>query len=137
MPEPIPQGEELTGSITKHLDKRFFGSIDLVGHKELVVTIKRVELHPKIKFENGKTEKNIKMIYFEETEKPLVIRDVHIKQLVHALGSGTVGKWKGRKIAMYALKGTWFGVEQYAVRFRLQEVTDEEPESTEGNLPLE
>lgn len=122
MSEPLPQGEEINGSITKHMDKRFINSFDLLGLDDVTVTIKRVELHKNIEFQNKKKETNVKMIYFEESEKPLVIRDVHIKALVIALATAKVKNWKGRKVKMYAEKGCWFGKEGYAVRFRTQEV---------------
>jgi len=122
MTEPIPVGEEITGSIAKHMDRRFLGSIDLVGYDETNVTIKRVELHKNIKFENGKKETNVKMIYFEENEKPLVIRDVHIKAITTALGTVKVKEWKGRKVTMYTEFGRWFGKDQFAIRFRTKEV---------------
>lgn len=119
--EPIPKGDEIIGSIARHMDRRFLGSIDLVGFDETIVTILRVELHKKIKFENGKEESNIKMIYFEENPKPLVIRDVHIRAITTALGTVKVKDWKGRKVAMYVEKGHWFGKDGYAVRFRTKE----------------
>ncbi len=121
MSDPIPQGEEITDKITKHLDRRFINSIDLVGEGDVVVTIDRVEKLKSITFENKNTEANPILLYFAKSPKPLVLRKIHASQISSALGTPNVGKWKGRKVTMYAEAGKWFGKQQHAVRFRTEE----------------
>ena len=58
---PIPKGEQVKGSITKHMDKRFLSSIDLIGAGEVALTIDRVEHHDKIDYENGSKGENVNL----------------------------------------------------------------------------
>jgi len=120
----IPKGEEITDSITNHVDRRFINSIDLVGKGDCVVTIARVEKLDKITYENKNVELKPILLYFDHTKKPLVLNKTNIKTLTNALGTNNVSKWKGRKVKVFAEKGKFFGVEQYAVRFRSQEVVN-------------
>lgn len=121
MSDPIPKGVEITDKITKHLDRRFINSIDLIGEGDVTVRIDRVEKLESIKFENGNREKNPILLYFTKSPKPLVLRKIHASQISSALGTTNVSQWKGRKVTMYAEPGKWFGKEQHAVRFRAEE----------------
>ena len=122
MADPIPKGEEITDSILKHIDRRFINSLDLIGKGDCAVTISRVEKLPKIKYQDGKSVNNPKLMYFSHTDKPLVLNATNIRLISMALGTTNVGEWKGRKVNIFAEPGKWFGKQQFAVRFRTEEV---------------
>lgn len=121
MNEPIPQGEEITDSILKHLDRRFINSLDLIGKGDCVVTIARVEKLDRIKYQDGKTANKPNLMYFAHTDKPLVLNATNVRLISMALGTTCVREWKGRKVTIFAEPGKYFGKEQYAVRFRTVE----------------
>ena len=115
--EEIPAGKEITGPITKHMDRRFMSSLDLVGVGEITLTIDRVMLIDTLKYGNGDTNENVKLLYFTETPKPLALCDTNIKALIVILGSNKPADWKGRKIVMHTEKVMAFGKQVDAVRF--------------------
>jgi len=115
---PIEKGEEITDSITRHIDRRFINSTDLIGKGDCAVEISRVEKLPQIVYENKQTKKNPILLYFTHTEKPLVLNNTHIRQITVALKTSDVSSWKGKKVAIFAEEGMFFGKQQYAVRFR-------------------
>ena len=63
----IPKGKEITDAITKHMDRRFLSSLDLMGQGKVELTIDRVEKHDSLRYRNGNTDSNAILIYFKET----------------------------------------------------------------------
>jgi len=118
----IPTGKEIEGSYRNHIDSRFISSIDLMGHGDIEVEIERVEKLETLTVENKKTVKAPILIYFQGKKKPLVACKTNLNQIAMALKTSVVSKWKCRKVLMFAEPGKYFGKEQYAVRFRSQEV---------------
>jgi hypothetical protein len=114
--KPIPKGEEITGAITKHMDRRFLSSIDLIGMGEVELTIARVEKHESLVYANGNKDANAILIYFTETEKPLKLCATNIKSIIMRIGSSKVKDWHGKKIKLKVEKVQAFGKLQDAVR---------------------
>lgn len=117
MSSPIPKGELIEGSITKHLDRRFLSSVDLTGQGVVELTIQKIEKVPELRYDNGKVEKNAILCYFEAPKnRPLVLKPVHIKAIINKLQTNDVSKWAGTKIPFEAKQGLYFGKKQMAVR---------------------
>jgi len=113
---PIPKGKILTESITKHMDKRFLSSIDLIGAGEVKLTIDRVEHLDSLKYANGTTDKNVNLLYFQGSEKPLSLNVTNINAIVTILGTNKVGEWSGKKVTLTVKKVDAFGEIKDAVR---------------------
>jgi len=113
---PIPKGEEITGAITKHMDRRFLSSLDLVGMGEVEVTIDRVEKHGQLEYLNGNKDENAILIYFKGSDKPLKLCNTNIKAIIANMGTAKVEEWKGRKITLKVEKVKAFGKVTDAVR---------------------
>lgn len=114
--KPLPKGEEVTDSITKHIDKRFLSSIDLIGQGEVAMVIDRVEHHANITYANGKKDEKVNLIYFVGTDKPLALNVTNIKSIVSLVGSNKVSDWKGKKIKLAVKKVKAFDEVKDAVR---------------------
>ena len=100
----IPKGKEITGAITKHMDRRFLSSLDLLGKGEVVLTIDRVEFHEKLEFENGRSEDNVRLLYFQETPKPLAINVTNTNAVARLTGTVIAKEWHGEKIVLNVQK---------------------------------
>ena len=105
MSEPIPQGKPVEGDMTAALDSRFLNSIVLQGalakrkSDHLPVEIDRIEHHESLKYENGQVDKDVSLLYFKGSDKPLKLAKTNIKRLINLhgpLGSG----WHGKKIML-------------------------------------
>jgi hypothetical protein len=101
----IPKGTPVTGDMTKALDSRFLNAIVLegalakLGKPELPVTIDRIEHHDLLKYENGSTDKDVYLMYFANSDKPLKLAKVNIKRILNM--HGTIGEgWHGKKISL-------------------------------------
>jgi hypothetical protein len=116
--KPIPAGEEITGAITKHMDRRFLSSIDFMGLGDVALTIGRCEKLAELRYLNGNTEKNAILLYFVETSKPLVLNTTNIRSIVELTGTTKVKDWAGVKITLYTIEGTFFGKPGHAVRIK-------------------
>jgi hypothetical protein len=116
MIKPIPAGEVITGSITKHMDRRFISSVDLVGLGDVELTIDRVEKHAVLKYLNGNMDENAILIFFAGADKPLKLCTTNIKDIILALGTSNASDWKGREIKLCVKKVKSFGKMQDAVR---------------------
>jgi len=114
--KPIPKGVEISDSITKHIDKRFISSIDLIGSGDVELTIDRVEHLETIKYENGTTESNVNLLYFVETPKPLALNITNIRSIVTILGTNLTKAWKGKKVKLSVKKVKAFGEMRDAIR---------------------
>ena len=115
----IPKGEEITGNIVKHLDKRFLSSLDLIGQGTVTLTIDRVEKLEKIVYGNGNTDENVLLMYFKETNKPLKLCKANIKTIIFITNSSSANAWKGKKIKLAVEKVQAFGKTRPAVRVQL------------------
>lgn len=84
----------------------------MIKDKPVTLTIKGVT-QEELTSQRGKEVKII--VHFQERDKSLILNKTNTKQLVKFFGPET-NDWRGMKITLYAEKGTWFGVEGYAVR---------------------
>lgn len=112
----IPKGTVIKDSITKHMDRRFISSIDLIGNGDVKMTIDRVEHLDGIEYANGNKDTNVNLLYFKETEKPLALNATNIKAIVSIMGSNKVADWEGKKIVLAVRKVQAFGSQKDAVR---------------------
>jgi len=103
--KPIPQGKLIEGDITPALDSRFLnatvlsGSLAKRGASELTVTIDRVEYHESLKYQNGQIDKEVYLLFFAGSDKPLKLAKTNIKRLIVTHGP-IVEKWHGQKITL-------------------------------------
>ena len=118
MNKPIPAGKTVTGAITKHMDRRFLSSLDFMGQGDVALHIDRVEKHESLKYLTGKTEKNVLLLYFKETEKPLTLNTTNIRSIVDITGTTDVVKWQGAEVTLYVIEGEFFGEIGHAVRIK-------------------
>ena len=116
MSKPIPAGEVITGSITKHMDRRFISSVDLVGLGDVELTIDRVEKHARLDYLNGNSDDNAILVFFVGTDKPLKLCTTNIKDIITVMGTSNVADWHGRKVKFCVKKVKSFGKMQDAVR---------------------
>jgi len=116
--KPIPAGEEIRGAITKHMDRRFLSSLDFMGLGDVALTIDRCEKLAELRYLNGNTEKNAILLYFAETDKPLVLNTTNIRSIVDITGTTKVSAWSGVKITLFTIEGTFFGKPGHAVRIK-------------------
>jgi hypothetical protein len=118
MIKPIPKGEVITDVITKHIDKNYLSSLDLMGSGPIGLTIDRVEKHALLTYNNGNTDENAILIYFKETPKPLKLCKTNISLIVMSVGSAKVADWIGKKITLEVQKIQSFGKTRPAVRVK-------------------
>lgn len=118
MNKPIPKGEVITDVITKHIDKNYLSSLDLMGSGPVTLTIDRVEKHKLLTYNNGNTDENAILIYFKETPKPLKLCKTNISLIVMSVGSAKVSDWIGKKITLEVQKIQSFGKTRPAVRVK-------------------
>lgn len=116
MGSEIPKGEEITGAIAKEMDARFLNRRFFMGQGTVPLTINRIEKIAKLKYDNGSTDENAILAYFEETPLPLKLCNTNIDSIIAITGTGKVSDWKGKKIGFHNVEGTWFGEKQFAVR---------------------
>ena len=114
--KPIPKGTVIKDAITKHLDRRFLSSIDLVGQGVIWLTVDHVEQHDVLEYLNKQKEKNAIVMHFKELNRPLVCKPVHLKPMIYHFKTNVVEEWEGQKIPLFAEPGVYFGKQQYAVR---------------------
>ena len=114
--DAIPKGAEITDSITKHIDKRFLSSVDIIGHGKVALTIDRVEKVAKLEYMTGKEDTNAILIYFKETPKPLKLCKTNIVMIALNLKSSKVADWIGKKISLEVKVVQAFGKQKPAVR---------------------
>ena len=119
MSNPVPEGEKIQDAITKHIDRRFLSSVDLAGQGVVQLEVARVEKLPELRYDNGKVEKNAILMYFTKpANRPLVLKQVHIKAIINKLQTNNVKDWIGVKLPFEAQKGRYFGKDQLAVRIK-------------------
>lgn len=105
MSKPIPKGTAVEGDMTAALDQRFLNALVLqaalekTGKPTLEVTIDRVEHHEVLKYENGQTDSDAYLLYFEKSDKPLKLNKTNIKTIIAQ--HGVMGKgWHGKKVLL-------------------------------------
>ena len=93
----------MDGDMTAALDSRFLnaivmqGALEKAGRDSLPVKIDRVEFHETLKYENGSTDKDAYLLYFEKSDKPLKLAKTNIKRII--MQHGTIGEgWHGKPI---------------------------------------
>lgn len=103
MKNEIPKGNEVTGNMANHLDSRFLNSTVLAGalaesgKSSLPVTIDRMEHHELLKYENGQTAKDVILMYFKGSSKPLKLCSTNLKRLISLFGP-MGDQWKGQQV---------------------------------------
>jgi hypothetical protein len=112
----IPKGEVIEDAITRHIDRRFLNSVDLVGKGTVGMTIDRAEKVGQIVHPDGKTSDNKILLYFKEHPRPLMLCAANIKDITLTLGTNVGSEWKGRKVKLCVRKVKAFGKMQDAVR---------------------
>ena len=105
MSNPIPKGELLEGDMTKSLDSRFVNSLmlrgimDEKGSDSIKVKIDRIEYLETLEYENKTIDKNVTLLYFHKSKKPLKLNKTNLNRLIGLLG--TIGKgWHGKEIML-------------------------------------
>jgi hypothetical protein len=81
---------------------------DVPEEGQLVVTIRRVEIET---LGQGKDAEDKPVVYFDETEKPLVLNRINFATIAKVLNSDDTDDWTGRRIALYSADVT-FGKDQ-------------------------
>ena len=114
--KPLPKGEVITDAVTKHIDRRFFNSLDLAGAGTVELTIDRVEKHKELVYLNGNKDQNALLIYFKEFDRPLKLCKTNITLIIQALGSAKAADWTGKKIKLAVQTVKAFGKTTPAVR---------------------
>jgi len=117
--KPIPKGEVIEDAITKHMDRRFLSSLDLIGHGEVILTLDRIEKHKELVYGNGNTDADAILAYFKETPKPLKLCKTNIAAIIMQIGSSKVKDWHGQKITLEVQKIQAFGKARPAVRVKI------------------
>jgi len=112
----IPKGVEITDSITKHIDKNYLSSLDLMGQGVVELTIDRCEKHETLTYNTGESDKNAILMYFRETPKPLKLCKTNIKSIATIFKSSKVADWLGKKIKLTVKTVAAFGKQKPAVR---------------------
>jgi len=112
----IPKGEEVLGSVTKFMDRRFLSSLDIMGAGDVKLEIDRVEHLDKVTYANGNTSENVLLMYFAGTDRPLALNSTNIRAIIAILGSNQVKSWKGKSITVAVKQVNAFGKTQPAVR---------------------
>jgi len=100
MSKPIPKGEVIETNFTKYIDRRFIGSQELIGKGQVALTVDRVEFHAELKFENGRTKKDAKLLYFTETPKPILLNKTKWDILISETNSIDPIDWKGLSVKL-------------------------------------
>jgi len=114
--KPIPKGREIDGSIATEMDARFLNRRYFIGNGTIGLTIDRVEQVDELEYENGQKDYNVKLAYFKEYPKPLKLCNTNIDSIIFLTGTSKPKDWAGCKIGFMAVKGRFYGKDQYAVR---------------------
>jgi len=116
--KPIPKGKVLKDNILKELDRRFLSSLDLAGQGTVTLTIDHVEKVDELVYDNGNSEQNAIVCYFQETDRPLVLNATNRASIIMKAKSNKGADWEGLAIGLYAQPIKAFGKEQLCVRIR-------------------
>ena len=103
MSKPIPEGKPCEGDMTSALDSRFVNAIVIQGAMEkkgadkVLLEIDKVDFHETLKYENGTVDKDVYLLHFKGSDKPLKLAKTNIRRIINL--HGTMGKdWHGKKI---------------------------------------
>lgn len=124
--KPIPAGENITGNITRHMDRRFLSSVDLAGQGTVWLTIDHLSKHKELVYQNGQKDTDVILMHFKEVDRPLKVNPTNIRALILRTGTSKVDDWAGVKVPLKAEPGTYFGQPGFAVRV---DVRAEEPQT--------
>ena len=98
----IAGGTDVIGSIRKDIDARFLNALDLIDFPDgLEVTIDKVQHHDVLKYQNGKSNDNVQLMYFKGTDKALKLNVTNRDRITIMLGTGNAEKWHGKKIKLH------------------------------------
>lgn len=86
-----------------------------LGGKDVTLTIKELKLEM-LQNVKGKEEKPV--LYFEKTEKKLVLNVTNMRDISKVLGTPYYADWAGRQITLTPLEGRFFGEDQTVIRIK-------------------
>jgi len=83
--------------------------------KDVTLTIKKIEIKEMF---NGKTKEENPVLYFEQTDKGIVLNRVNAKSIARLLGTPDTDKWIGNAVTFFPQDITAFGQAMIAIRVR-------------------
>lgn len=83
--------------------------------KDVTLTIKKIEIKEMF---NGKTKEENPVLYFEQTDKGIVLNRVNAKSIARLLGTPDTDKWIGGEVTFFPQDITAFGQAMIAIRVR-------------------
>lgn len=93
--------EEFTGTTSAmRADNRWLGAEDLADRGDVNVEIERCNHHKNVKFEDGRTKKDVFSLQFKGKQKELILTPTKRRPIVRAWGTN-VTAWKGKTITLY------------------------------------
>lgn len=111
----------------------YLEGLHFFNKKDQVVTIKNVTSAKLPDFQGN--DKNKEVVYFQETDKGLVLNKTNVKMLVKLLGRET-DEWRGKKIKIGHEWVKAFGDTVHAVRIRDEQLNNGKPDKpTNGKKP--
>jgi len=111
----IPEGKPVEDAYTKHIDKDFLSSADLIGQGTVEMTIEKVVSVDEIDFGERK-KKKVLLMYFKETPKPLMLISTNARMIAYKFKSNVIKNWLGKKIKLAVQEVKAFGSMKPAVR---------------------
>lgn len=87
---------------------------DLKG-REVTLTISRVSTE-RMRPSPNKPEEDKFVIYFQETQKGVILSMTLAKQIAQAIGSEETNQWPGRRVTIYPENINVAGVQRIAIR---------------------
>lgn len=112
-----PVGTEYAGPSGIGRDSTWLTHEDLVEGKDATVTIKRVILYPKVKFQGGRTRLNLLGLEFDGKQRVLGLNATNRKALTKMYGN-LAGGWKGKQVVLYVTETEMAGETVKCVRIR-------------------
>jgi len=101
--------------ISELYTSRYIKSDD-IGDADMVVTIVKVELEI---IGHGDSHDEKAVVYFDETEKVLVLNKTNATTISHLYGDDTA-EWRGKRIVLYATEVSYQGTQMMGIRVRLR-----------------
>lgn len=127
-------------NINDQFPSKYLKASDIPEDENLIVTMVNVTVE-KLGQEEDQDVRPV--LYFEETEKGLVLNKTNSETITGLYGPET-NDWRGRKIALYATEVAFKGKQTMAIRIRLKKPKDApaatpapaSPNSTDDNDPF-
>ena len=105
------------GHWRKMFDERFIGSWSFEDQPDAKVTIKAIKVE-ELRTQDGTAAKK-PVLYFEKTDKGLVLNKTNAKTIAEMYGNNT-DEWIGKRIVLFRSECMAFGKEVECVRVRNQ-----------------